>query len=126
MSRPPTPAEARRMGEQGGSALEAERLAFEAWMEGHCWALGAEWTGTEYVAPIEKVARTVDINAMMTRRMWAAWRDRAALSYAQEPAPVLAPPVVSVDCNRAPQPWPDPGQAGPPGRYQPGRGGGGG
>lgn len=31
---------ARKMGEVGGPAVEEERLAFEAWMAGHCWELG--------------------------------------------------------------------------------------
>ena len=33
------------MGATGGPVVEAERLAFEAWMQGHCWGLAAQWDG---------------------------------------------------------------------------------
>ena len=29
------------IGAKGGSVVDAERLALESWMAGHCWALGA-------------------------------------------------------------------------------------
>jgi len=74
----PTPTEAYVMGATGGPFVEAERLAFEAWMEGHCWALGATWNGSAYVSDMEEGC-SVDPAAMMTRMLWAAWRDRAAL-----------------------------------------------
>lgn len=61
----PSVEDARAMGSAGGPDDEAERLAFEAWMEGHQWGLCAKWNGTEYVS---------------TRMLWAVWRDRAALS----------------------------------------------
>ena len=70
---------ARKMGETGGPAVEAERLAFEAWMDGHCWALGATWNGRGYVGNAER-CDYVDQWAMRTRELWAAWRDRAALA----------------------------------------------
>ena len=70
---------ARKMGEEGGPAVEAERLAFEAWMDGHCWPLGATWNGRGYVGNAER-GDYVDQWAMRTRELWAAWRDRAALA----------------------------------------------
>lgn len=75
--------DARAMGEKGGPAVESERLAFEAWMQGHCWELGATWNGTSYVSNLEAASggSYVCPVAMGTRRMWAAWRDRAALGY---------------------------------------------
>ncbi len=75
--------DARIMGEQGGPAVESERLAFEAWMQGHCWALGATWNGRGYVGDREAASggSYVCPTAMFTRRLWAAWRDRAALAY---------------------------------------------
>lgn len=78
---PSAPSEevAAEMGANGGHVVEAERLAFEAWMRGHCWDLGAKWTGTEYRSAFEK-GGMVDMHAMRTRELWAAWRDRAALA----------------------------------------------
>ena len=78
---PSAPSEeaAAEMGANGGHVVEAERLAFEAWMRGHCWKLGAKWTGTEYRSAFEK-GGMVDMHAMRTRELWAAWRDRAALA----------------------------------------------
>ena len=70
---------ARKMGEEGGPAVEEERLAFEAWMDGHCWALCAEWNGTAYVEMCE-IGGFISPNATHTRGLWAAWRDRAALA----------------------------------------------
>lgn len=70
---------ARKMGEEGGPAVEEERLAFEAWMDGHCWALCAEWNGTAYVEMCE-TRDFISPNATHTRGLWAAWRDRAALA----------------------------------------------
>lgn len=71
---------ARKMGEVGGPAVEEERLAFEAWMAGHCWELGATWNGTAYVGDREVDGRFVSPKAIHTRGLWAAWRDRAALA----------------------------------------------
>lgn len=71
---------ARKMGEEGGPAVEAERLAFEAWMDGHCWALCATWSGTSYVGDGEVDGRFVSPQAIHVRGLWAAWRDRAALA----------------------------------------------
>lgn len=85
---PSAPSEeaAAEMGANGGHVVEAERLAFEAWMRGHCWKLGAKWTGTEYRSAFEK-GGMVDMHAMRTRELWAAWRDRAALAAAPEAKP---------------------------------------
>ena len=77
----PSIAAAKKMGESGSPVVPEERLAFEAWMQGHCWALGAEWTGSGYRASCE-TGTYIDPQAMCTRMMWAAWRDRAALSLA--------------------------------------------
>lgn len=71
---------ARKMGEEGGPAVEEERLAFEAWMDGHCWSLGATWTGTGYMADSERKYGLFCGKAFVTRGLWAAWRDRAALA----------------------------------------------
>jgi hypothetical protein len=75
----PTPEAAHEMGAKGGPVVEAERLAFEAWMRGHCWALCATWTGTQYRSD-DEASGDVNPHAMRTRQLWAAWRDRAALS----------------------------------------------
>lgn len=71
------------MGAEGGPIVEAERLAFESWMRGHCWALCAAWCGTHYKSHAEE-GGDLDPRAMSTRRLWAAWRDRAALSVAPQ------------------------------------------
>lgn len=71
------PEGARAMGANGGHAVDAERLAFEAWMRGHCWALCATWTGTQYRSD-DEASGYVNPHAMRTRQLWAAWRDRAA------------------------------------------------
>ena len=72
------------MGANGGIPSETERLLFEAWMRGHCWAVIGEWNGKSYTHKHEATG-FVHGGAMDTRRLWAAWRDRAALS-----APVQA------------------------------------
>lgn len=74
----PTESAAKAMGAFGGPVNEQERLAFEAWMRGHCWALCATWDGAQYKSDAEHVGN-VDPHAMRTRQLWAAWRDRAAL-----------------------------------------------
>lgn len=66
------------MGAKGGPVVEAERLAFEAWMRGNCWALCATWDGKTYRSDSEQSGHVYQ-SAMNKRRMWAAWRDRAAL-----------------------------------------------
>jgi hypothetical protein len=72
--------DAHAMGANGGPALEAERLAFEAWMAGHSWSMeGTRWDGDCYRGEGETLGR-VSSPAMGIRRMWAAWRDRAALA----------------------------------------------
>ena len=80
----PSVAEAEAMGAKGGQAGEGERLAFEAWMRGHCWALCATWDGKQYRSDGEQTGWP-DPQAMMTRRLWAAWRDRAALARPKTP-----------------------------------------
>lgn len=75
----PSIKDAHEMGATGGQADDAERLAFEAWMRGHCWALCATWRGTHYRAD-DEVDGNVNLRAMRTRELWAAWRDRAALA----------------------------------------------
>lgn len=79
VARHPTPEDARKMGEKGGPVVEAERLAFEAWMAGHCWPLCATWNGKEYRGDAE-AGHYICPRAMNTRQLWAAWRDRAALA----------------------------------------------
>ena len=69
------------MGTKGGPAVEAERIAFEAWMRGHCWAVSATWNGRHYDdRPEYRDGNGLDPLAMDTRRLWAVWRDRAALT----------------------------------------------
>lgn len=67
------------MGAEGGPVVEAERLAFEAWMRGHCWALKAAWDGATYRGTAEH-GSYICPHAMQIRQLWAAWRDRAALA----------------------------------------------
>lgn len=78
-ARAPTVKAAYEMGTKGGLASDAERLAFEAWMRGHCWALCARCSGTQYLSDYEQDGN-IDPHAMRTRQLWAAWRDRAALA----------------------------------------------
>ena len=84
-----TEQQAHDMGAKGADPTEAERLLFEAWMRGHCWALSATWDGKSYRSDAEQ-GGNLDPRAMATRRLWAAWRDRAALAAAQ-PAAQLSP-----------------------------------
>ena len=70
---------ARKMGETGGPAVEADRLAFEAWMSGRCLELRGKWDGRGYVNDSEKNG-FFSTSAFHTRQLWAAWRDRAALA----------------------------------------------
>lgn len=80
-SEAPTVEAARAMGATGGPVVEAERLAFEAWMAGHCWAVSPTWNGETYDDSEEdKKRKLLDPLARTTRMLWAAWRDRAALS----------------------------------------------
>jgi hypothetical protein len=74
---------AKKMGMHGGPILEEERLAFEAWMEGHCWALCATWDGKTYMG-LGESPEYFNSRAMLTRQLWAAWRDRGALATKQE------------------------------------------
>jgi hypothetical protein len=76
------------MGAKGAPATESERKLFEAWMRGHCWALGAEWDGTSY-RDISEIAGQINPQAMRTRQLFAAWRDRAALASAQSAQDIL-------------------------------------
>lgn len=81
----PTIEAAHDMGANGSPPVEAERLAFEAWMKGHCWSLCATWRGTQYQSDSE-VGGHLDPFAMRTRELWAAWRDRAALAGQSAPS----------------------------------------
>lgn len=76
---PPSIEAAEAMGAKGGAGIEAERLAFEAWMRGHCWSLCATWDGAGYRSDAEQ-GGNICPHAMKTRGLWAAWRDRAALA----------------------------------------------
>jgi hypothetical protein len=80
----PAESEAYDMGATGGPAHEGERLAFESWMAGHCWALCATWDGKAYRSDAEQ-GGDIDPRAMRTRQLWAAWRDRAALARLKTP-----------------------------------------
>jgi len=72
--------DAYRMGAKGSEAIEQERLAFEAWMKGHCWSMdGVQWNGKGYFGPGETIQKPCWA-AMRVREIWAAWRDRAALA----------------------------------------------
>jgi hypothetical protein len=78
-AREPTEQQAHDVGAKGSPPDERERALFEAWMRGHCWALCATWDGKQYLSDTEK-GGALDPHAMATRRLWAAWRDRAALA----------------------------------------------
>ena len=88
----PSEQQAHDMGAKGAPATEAERLLFEAWMRGHCWALCATWEGTGYRSAAERGGGN-DPHAMATRRLWAAWRDRAALAASPTAATATAAPA---------------------------------
>jgi hypothetical protein len=83
----PSEADAYYLGATGSAPIEAERLAFEAWVRGHAWSLDAQWNGKGYSSRAEVASRGnyVCPQAMMVRRMWAAWRDRAALARLKTP-----------------------------------------
>lgn len=83
-----TEQQAHHLGAYGAEPTEAERLLFEAWMRGHCWAVVGDWTGGTYQHPQES-SGFVHGGAMATRRLWAAWRDRAALSQLQQATPTI-------------------------------------
>lgn len=83
-----TQEQAHEMGAKGAPATEDERLLFEAWMRGHCWALSAIWDGNTYRGTAED-GNCVCPKAMNTRQLWAVWRDRAALAQAESVGPEL-------------------------------------
>lgn len=60
------------------SAEDAERLAFEAWVAGHCWSLCAEWIDGRYQGSSEQDS-LVCPHASKTRQLWEVWSVRAAL-----------------------------------------------
>ena len=72
------------MGRTGGHPTEGERLAFEAWMAGHNWSVIGDWNGQTYVLPtvLRETGGVHSPEVMLTRQLWAAWRDRAALGVA--------------------------------------------
>lgn len=98
----PSIAAAYAIGAKGGSVVDAERLAFESWMAGHCWALCAAWDGAGYRCESEQAGQFSPA-AGMTRRLWAAWRDRAALS-----AVCAAAPNIATTSEHSSQPERDP------------------
>jgi len=67
------------LGAKGSPANEQDRLAFEAWMRGHCWSLCATWRDGYYRSDAEAGGGLCP-DAMNTRRLWAAWRDRGELA----------------------------------------------
>lgn len=75
----PTLAQASEMGARGGPVVEAERLLFESWMAGHCWAVSGVWNGKTYLGEDESISHVCP-HVMRTRQLWAVWRDRAALA----------------------------------------------
>lgn len=77
---------AREIGRTGARPTEEERLLFEAWMKGHCWQVCGTWNGTTYVDDDETTSY-IDPQASLTRMLWAAWRDRAALPFSNHPEP---------------------------------------
>jgi len=85
----PSEQDAYDMGAKGAPPTERERLLFEAWMRGHCWALCATWDGKQYTSDAEQ-GGDLDPRAMATRRLFAAWRDRAALPVTRS-APAAQP-----------------------------------
>jgi len=87
---PITEHDAYQIGAKGAEPTECERLLFEAWMRGHCWKVCGEWDGKTYVSASED-GMHVDHSAMLTRQLWAAWRDRAALSAKKPAAPSSQP-----------------------------------
>lgn len=74
------------IGAKGAAPTEVERVLFEEWMRGHCWAIGGDWDGSTYISRIERGGQVIDPLAMRTRQLWAAWRDRAALAAAIQEA----------------------------------------
>lgn len=103
MSEAPSIEAAYEMGAKGSPAVETERLAFEAWVRGHCWSLSADWDGKGYRGK-EEGGSYICPWAMQTRRMWAAWRDRAALT-PTPPAPAAAPADEFIDALAAALPF---------------------
>ena len=67
------------IGAKGSEPREDERLAFEAWMRGHCWKVVGDWDGKQYFHAHESTG-FVHGGAMGTRGLWAAWRDRGAVA----------------------------------------------
>ena len=74
------------MGQTGAPPSETERLAFESWMRGHSWLVEGVWNGTTYDDRGPSRVSLVDVGAMQTRMLWAAWRDRAALAQPETPS----------------------------------------
>jgi hypothetical protein len=70
---------AKDIGAKGSPPSEQERLAFEAYMAGHCWTIEGKWNGTTYVHESEN-SQFWHPGTMQIRMLWAVWRDRAALA----------------------------------------------
>ena len=95
---PVTTQQAHDMGAKGAMPTEEERLLFEAWMRGHCWAIVGKWDGKQYVSDRETGA-VVDWPTMHTRQLWAVWRDRAALTHQPDDTALLRQALGQLECN---------------------------
>ena len=84
------------IGAKGSEPTENERLAFEAWMRGHCWKVVGDWDGKQYKHDCED-GEFVHGGAMNTRRLWAAWRDRGAVARSTLEAQQVAVPLPLTD-----------------------------
>lgn len=90
------------IGAKGAKPTENEHKLFEAWMRGHCWAVSGTWDGTTYSGSHE-CGDYIDPQVILTRQLWAAWRDRGALAVPsclhqiQEPSLAQAAPVAVQD-----------------------------
>jgi hypothetical protein len=73
----PTIEAAKKMGEKGAPHSEPERLLYEAYCKGHCWAVGP-WV-------INPKTDKGEYYEMIDRIRFAMWRDRAALAAAPTP-----------------------------------------
>ena len=92
--------QAHELGAKRGPVSEHERQLFEAWMRGHCWAIQGDWDGSTYVHEAERTFRQVHLGAMNTRQLWAAWRDRAALTPVAPTTERISEPVCTLMFER--------------------------
>lgn len=82
--------QAHEMGAKGGPADEHERLLFEAWMAGHCWAIQGDWDGTTYVHESERNLRQVHLGAIVLRWKTIVFPTRTTVWRSTEPASIEA------------------------------------